>query len=87
MPIVIPSFEDMIADRLGQHAVAAKSDQSRLKQAQRLFKLTNGLDFVYLERCVREEGGDIHLLDCGASVSKKEAGDEDDQHGCLCRRG
>lgn len=64
--IVIPSFEDMIADRLGQHAVVAKSDQSRLKQARALFKLASGLDLAYLERRVREEGGDIRLLDRGA---------------------
>lgn len=60
--IVIPSFEDMIADRLGQHAVAAQSDQSRLKQAHALFKLARGLDHDYLRHRVEEEGGDIHLL-------------------------
>lgn len=68
--IVVPSFEDMIADRLGQHAVAAQSDQSRLRQAQTLFKLASGLDLEYLERRVREEGGDIRLLEDSASDRK-----------------
>lgn len=60
--IVIPSFEDMIADRLGQHSTASKSDTSRLEQARALFKLANNLDLDYLKRRIQDEGGDIHLL-------------------------
>lgn len=70
--IVVPSFEDMIADRLGQHAVAPQSDQSRLKQAQILFKLARGLDLEYLQRRVQEEGGDIRLL--GDSAPDRKGG-------------
>lgn len=61
--IVIPSFEDMIADRLGQHEVAAKSDTSRLDQARAIFKLAENLDMNYLKRRIAEEGGDFHLLE------------------------
>ena len=61
--IVIPSFEDMIADRLGQHSIAAKADTSRLEQARILFKLARSLDLSYLRHRVDEEGGDFHLLD------------------------
>lgn len=61
--IVIPSFEDMIADRLGQHAVAGKSDNSRLEQARAIFKLAEMLDLDYLKRRVADEGGDFHLLE------------------------
>lgn len=61
--IVIPSFEDMIADRLGQHAVTTKSDPSRLEQARAIFKLAENLDMNYLKRRIAEEGGDFHLLE------------------------
>src|ERR1700761_1946162 len=37
--IVLPSFEDMIADRLGQHTAASPTDDSRLLQARCLFRL------------------------------------------------
>src|SRR5207237_3389593 len=36
--IVLPSIEDMIADRLAQHAVASPSDPSRLRQAEMLLR-------------------------------------------------
>jgi hypothetical protein len=68
--IVIPSFEDMIADRLGQHAAAAKSDRSRLEQAQTLFRLARDLDLDYLRLRVHEEGGDFRLLDHAANDEK-----------------
>lgn len=60
--IVIPAYEDMIADRLGQHAVASASDDSRLRQAQLLFRLAEKLDLDYLQHRVEQEGGDYRLL-------------------------
>lgn len=60
--VVLPAVEDLIADRLGQHAVASKTDDSRLRQAQELFKLAEALDRDYLLRRIRDEGGDPVLL-------------------------
>ena len=56
--VVLPSIEDMIADRLGQHAAAPASDDSRLRQAQMLFHLAAKPDIDYLKRRITEEGGD-----------------------------
>ena len=60
--VVIPSFEDMIADRLGQYAVANPLDDAFLRQARLIFKLADTLDMDYLRKRVVEEGGDIALL-------------------------
>lgn len=60
--IVIPSVEDMIADRLGQHAVASPADDSRLLQARALFRMADGMDRDYLHRRIVEEGGDPGLI-------------------------
>lgn len=60
--ITTPSFEDMIADRLGQHAVDRSPDSALLHQAQLLFKVAVALDLDYLKRRVAEEGGDYELL-------------------------
>jgi Resolvase, N terminal domain len=60
--VVLPSIEDMVADRLGQHATPPASDDSRLLQARALFGLAENLDIEYLSRCIREEGGDPTLL-------------------------
>jgi hypothetical protein len=60
--IVIPSFEDMIADRLGQYAASNQRDYSRLAQAQLLFRLADDLDLGYLQARVADEGGDFDLL-------------------------
>lgn len=60
--IVIPSFEDMIADRLGQYAASNQRDHSRLAQAQLLFKLADDLDLSYLRARAADEGGDFGLL-------------------------
>ena len=56
-------IEDLIADRLGQHAVASPTDDSRLRQARSLFLLGQDIDLAYLRRQVTEEGGDPALLD------------------------
>ena len=56
------AIEDLIADRLAQHAIASPSDVSRLDQAIRLVELADHLDVPYLARRVGEEGGDIALL-------------------------
>ena len=61
--IVLPSVEDMIADRLAQHAVASPTDDSRLRQARTLFALFDDLDKDYLFERIRYEGGDASLLD------------------------
>lgn len=60
--LTLPPIEDLIADRLAQHAVASPSDASRLLQARALFRLAHRLDKDYLQRRVREEGGDLSLL-------------------------
>ncbi|MGA9868445.1 MAG: hypothetical protein WBQ75_18620 [Acetobacteraceae bacterium] len=60
--LTLPPIEDLIADRLAQHAVASPSDTSRLLQAQALFRLAHRLDKDYLQRRVHEEGGDLSLL-------------------------
>lgn len=60
--VVIPSFEDMIADRLGQHAIASPTDDSRLQQALLIYRLAESIDSDYLKRRVAEEGGDVNLL-------------------------
>jgi len=60
--IAMPSFEDMIADRLGQAATASPTDRSRLLQARALFRLAPKLDMAYLTRRVVQEGGDMALL-------------------------
>ncbi|MBC2664227.1 hypothetical protein H7F51_01705 [Novosphingobium flavum] len=61
--LTLPAIEDLIADRLGQHAVASPSDDSRLRQAQMLLAMAKSIDLPYLERRVAEEGGDFGLLD------------------------
>lgn len=61
--ITLPAIEDMIADRLGQHAIASPSDDSRLRQARALFVLGQGIDPVYLQRRIIEEGGNPALLE------------------------
>ena len=61
--IAMPSFEDMIADRLGQAAIASPTDRSRLLQARALFRLAPSLDMDYLRRRVVQEGGDLAALE------------------------
>lgn len=61
--IVLPSAEDLIADRLAQHSVASPTDDSRLRQARMLFGLAERLDRVYLLARIRDEGGDPALLE------------------------
>lgn len=61
--IVIPSFEDMIADRLGQYAASSQRDQSRLAQARLLFKLAEEIDLSYLRSRIADEGGNFELLE------------------------
>ena len=58
----IPPIEDMIADRLGQFEASERRDGEMLNQAQILFKLAESIDLAYLERRVKEEGGDPLLL-------------------------
>jgi hypothetical protein len=61
--IVIPSFEDMIADRLGQFAASNGRDRTRLAQAQLLFRLAEEPNLHYLQTRIAEEGGDFNLLE------------------------
>ncbi len=58
----LPAVEDLIADRLGQQAVASPTDRSRLDQARVMLALAEGVDPVYLRRRVLEESGDPELL-------------------------
>jgi len=60
--IVLPSIEDLIADRLAQHAVASASDDSRLMQARELLRIAKEIDGFYLKRRIIEESGDPTLL-------------------------
>ncbi len=60
--VVLPAIEDLIADRLAQHAVASRSDDSRLRQAISLLHKTDRIDRVYLRRRIIEEGGDPALI-------------------------
>jgi len=60
--IVIPAVEDLIADRLGQYAVANNKDSSRLLQAKALLRLAKKIDGDYLRRRIGEEGGDPALI-------------------------
>lgn len=60
--IVIPAIEDLIADRLAQHAVSSRADASRLDQAQALFNMAERIDRHYLVRRIVEEGGDPALI-------------------------
>jgi len=61
--IVLPSIEDLIADRLGQYAVASVSDDSRLLQAKAMLRMAKEIDRHYLARRIVEEGGDPALLE------------------------
>ncbi|HBK08763.1 MAG TPA: hypothetical protein DDZ81_23390 [Acetobacteraceae bacterium] len=61
--IALPSVEDLIADRLAQHAVASPTDHSRLRQARFLYQLTENLDLAYLRRRIVEENADLSLLE------------------------
>lgn len=49
------------------HYLSTNTKAMQMRQAQALFKLASGLDLEYLERRVREEGGDIRLLEDSAS--------------------
>jgi hypothetical protein len=60
--VVLPAIEDIIADRLAQHAIASPTDESRLLQAQALFKLAATIDMPYLLRRILDEQGDPALL-------------------------
>lgn len=60
--VILPAVEDLIADRLSQHAAAPASDGSRLRQAMALLQLADALDLAYLRRRTAEEGADIALL-------------------------
>ena len=51
--IAVIAVEDLIADRMGQYA--SGSAHEMLGQAQALFKLSKGLDLLYMERRIREE--------------------------------
>ena len=64
--IVFASPEDLIADRLGQQAVAGPTDHSRLLQARLLYRMVPDLDEDYMMRRIKQESGDPKLLRGGA---------------------
>ncbi len=67
---VLPSAEDMIADRLAQHSVCAGSDEM-LRQARMIYRLADEIDEAYLRKRVLEEGGDVALLDSAGRSAKR----------------
>lgn len=75
--LVLPSIEDLVADRLAQHAVASPSDDSRLRQARTIFTMAKEVDMHYLRRRVLDEGGDPDLLDATGLGEPKEGKDDD----------
>ncbi len=54
--IVIPP-EDVIADRLGQHAAAPATDRTQLALARMVYSLAERLDETYLLHRVQNETG------------------------------
>jgi hypothetical protein len=60
--VAIASIEDLIADRLGQHASTEAGMPDRLDQAVKLFRLADQLDEAYLDRRIRQETGGIFDL-------------------------
>jgi len=70
--LVLPSVEDLIADRLAQHSVASPTDNSRLNQAKALFALAPSCDRDYLLRRIIEEGGDPSLIGIGAREGQEQ---------------
>jgi len=53
---VIPP-EDVIADRLGQHAAASGNDRTQLVLAQMVYALAVNIDVAYLLQRVNDEIG------------------------------
>lgn len=70
--VTLPSIEDMIADRLAQHAIASPTDTGRLAQARRLFQMAEQLDHAYLWRRITDEGGDPALIGLGRGAQEGE---------------
>lgn len=68
--LVLPSFEDLIADRLGQHGVSSPLDDSLLMQARAILTVAKEVDVDYLRRRIMEDGGDVNLLDQDALARK-----------------
>jgi hypothetical protein len=61
--ILLPPVEDLIADRLGQHAARGSlTDVSALEQAKLLLLFAPEADLSYLPRPIVEQGGDPSLL-------------------------
>jgi hypothetical protein len=61
--VIFPPLEDMIADRLGQHASDPKGREDMLEQARMLTLLAETLDVDYLRKRVYEEHADPALID------------------------
>lgn len=60
--VLLPSVEDMIADRLGQYAASFSRDRRVLEQATILMELALDPDVAYLRRRIADEGGDPTLI-------------------------
>jgi hypothetical protein len=69
--VIFPPPEDMIADRLGQHASDPRGRDDMLAQARLLASLAESLDVAYLRRRVAEEGADPAILDMMMSDRKE----------------
>jgi hypothetical protein len=53
--LALPPVEDMIADRMGQHAATSRGVPEMLQQAVALFLLAEEVDQTYLDRRIRDE--------------------------------
>lgn len=61
--VIFPPPEDLIADRLGQHASDPKGRHDMFEQARILALLAEDLDVAYLKRRVAEEGADPDTIE------------------------
>lgn len=61
--VIFAPPEDMIADRLAQHASDPRGRDDMLEQARLLASLAENLDMAYLRRRVVDEGADPDLVD------------------------
>lgn len=71
--VAIAPIEDLIADRLEQHASTETGMPDRLDQAVKLFRLADHPDEAYLDRRIRQESGGTFDL----AYLKDRCGDSD----------
>ncbi len=74
--LALPPIEDMIADRMGQHAAYERGVPEMLQQAVALFLLAERIDRTYLDKRIREETADRF----GLADLLLEAADDSSDH-------